>query len=557
MTKPIQLVRKFALELMNMQRQRFSAIDYILINMPMSLPPIPDERNLIQRQILGEPPLSLLEFEQNLERIGDDPRPIGIILYLRGIALPLADLQTVRDAVLRLRDKGKRVIAYSARYDTSSYYLASAADEIILQPAGVLDVTGLLRQQVFMRDGLDAVGLQFDSVAISPYKGVYDTFTRMEPSKEGEEQMNRLLDSMYQILIDGIASTRKMKEAQVKKMIDGAPYLGEEAIKKGYIDTVLNEEALIDYLGITNITPWEEASSQLFFPVKDFGQKYVGVLYAGGLIMDGESASPPADIPIPVPFVGGERLGDITFNQQIRNIMQDEDCAAVVLYVDSGGGSATASEAMASALDELAKDRPLVVYMGGVAASGGYYIATPAQWIVAQSGTITGSIGVILGKLVNSELLHKLRFNAVEYMRGKNADLISSEKPFSDAQRKQMRAGIENAYDFFITRVANSRNMSKEQVDAIGGGRVWTGEQALENGLIDEIGGLRQAIKKARELAKLGDDAPSVLLREKGKALGVQLARRNPAAVMGYLVDNVQAMTNRAQYIMPFELHDK
>lgn len=134
------------------------------------------------------------------------------------------------------------------------------------------------------------------------------------------------------------------------------------------------------------------------------------------MIVDGKSASPPADTPVPIPFVGGERLGDMTLNQQVRNLMKDEQCAALVLYIDSGGGSASASESMASALEEFAKTRPLVVYMGGVAASGGYYIATPAHWIVAQSGTITGSIGVIMGKLVNSELLQKLKLNAVSYM---------------------------------------------------------------------------------------------------------------------------------------------
>ena len=169
----------------------------------------------------------------------------------------------------------------------------------------------------------------------------------------------------------------------------------------------MSEEALVEYLGVTKITMWEEADGQLYLPVRDFGGKYLAVLYAGGMIVDGESATPPSDVPVPVPFVGGERLGDITLNQQVRNLMKDPQCGALVLYIDSGGGSATASESMASALGEFAKSRPLVVCMGGVAASGGYYIATPAHWIVAQPGTITGSIGVIMGKLVNSESTKK------------------------------------------------------------------------------------------------------------------------------------------------------
>lgn len=556
MSKTLQMIQQLSVNLLNMQRQRYKAIDYVMINVPSQFPTIPEERNLIQRQVLGEPAMSLLEFEQNLERIGDDPRPIGVILYLRGIAVSLADLQTIRDAIARLREKGKRVISYSARYDTRSYYLASACDEILMLPGGILDSTGLHSQQVFLKDGLAVVGLKFDSVAISPFKGAMDTFTRTEPSDEGREQINWLLDSTFNMIIDGIASTRKMKPDAVKKMIDTSPHLDDNALEKGYIDGIMNEERLIDYLGITKITPWEEADQQIYLPVKDLSKKYVGVIYAGGMIVDGESAKPPADSPIPIPFVGGERLGDMTLNQQVRNLMQDEQCAALVLYVDSGGGSASASESMASTLGEFAKDRPFVVYMGGVAASGGYYIATPADWIVAQAGTITGSIGVIMGKLVNNELLKKLRFNAVSYLRGDNADITSSDNPFNDAQREQIRESIEHIYGQFISRVARSRGKTTEEIDAIGGGRVWTGEQALENGLIDEIGNLRTAINKARELAKLPDDAPSVFIRDKGKPIGAQLAQQNPAAYAKYVVDNVEMMTNRAQYLLPFDWRD-
>ena len=214
-----------------------------------------------------------------------------------------------------------------------------------------------------------------------------------------------------------------MKADAVKRMIDGAIHLSEDALEQGYVDGIMNEEALVTYLGVNKLTMWEEANQQLYLPVRDFSGRYVAVLYAGGMIVDGESATPPSDVPVPIPFVGGERMGDITVNQQLRNLMRDPACGALVLYIDSGGGSASASESMASALSEFAKSRPLVVYMGGVAASGGYYIATPAHWIVAQAGAITGSIGVIMGKLVNSEMLKKLRFNPVSYLRGDNADL--------------------------------------------------------------------------------------------------------------------------------------
>ena len=553
MSKTKRLFQQVSVSLLNMQRQRHKAIDYVMIKVPSQFPPIPAERSFIQRQVLGAPPMSLLEFVDALERIGDDPRPIGVVLYFRGLSASIANLQTMRDAITRLREKGKRVLSYAPGYRTLDYYVASACDDILLPPGGLLETAGLFSQQVFLKAGLEAVGLQFDTVAISPYKGAADSLTRTEPSQEGREQTNWLLDSVFDAMVDGIAATRKMKPDAVKRMIDQAVHLGDDALEQGYVDGIMNEERLVEHLGITKMTMWEEANQQIYLPSRDFNQKYVAVIYAGGMIVDGESASPPSDLPIPVPFVGGERLGDITLNQQVRHLMKDPDCAALVLYIDSGGGSAAASESMASALDEFAKSRPLVAFMGGVAASGGYYIATPAGWIVAQAGTITGSIGVIVGKLVNSDLLKKLRFNAVSYLRGDNADIIAGESKFSEAQREMFRGSVEYIYDRFLTRVADSRGKTREEIDAIGGGRVWTGEQAMNNGLVDEIGNLHSAISKARELANLSSTAPSVLVRGKGKPVGVELAEKNPAALAKYVVDNIEMMTSRAQCIMPFD----
>lgn len=553
MSKTSRVIQQLSANLLNMQRARVKAIDYVMIKMPAAFAPIPSKRNFLQQQILGPAPMSLLEFVAALERIADDPRPLGVIFYFRGFSASTADLQTMRAAITRLREKGKRALAYAPGYRTLDYFVASACDEILLQPGGMLETSGLFSQQVFLKEGLAAAGLRFDAIAISPYKGAADSLTRAEPSAEGREQTNWLLDSIYEMIVDGIAATRKLKPETVKAMIDQAVHVTEDALSSGFVDGVLSEEALPEYLGVNKLTMWEEADSQLYLPLRDFGGKYVAVLYAGGMIVDGESATPPSDVPVPVPFVGGERLGDVTLNQQTRHLMKDPACGALVLYIDSGGGSATASESMSSALAEFAKTRPLVVCMGGVAASGGYYIATPAHWIVAQPGSITGSIGVIMGKLVNSELLKKLRFNPVSYLRGENADLVAGKSPFSDAQRELMRASVEHIYQQFLERVAHSRDMSAAEIDGIGGGRVWTGQQALERGLVDELGDLHSALDKARQLAKLPETAPAVLIREKGKPIGVELAERNPAALAKYLVENIEMMTSRTQYLMDFD----
>ncbi len=553
MSKTMRMIQQVSVSLLNMQRARVQAIDYVMIKVPSSFAPVPKERNFVQRQILGAPPMSLMEFVDALERIAEDPRPLGVILYFRGLSASTADLQTMRDAILRLREKGKRALSYAPAYRTREYYVASACDEVLLPPGGMLETSGIFSQQVFLKEGLGAVGLLWDSVAISPYKGAADSLARSEPSPEGAEQTNWLLDSVYDAIVDGIAATRKMKPEEVKYMIDGALHMSDAALDSGYVDGVMNEEQLLEYLGISKITMWEEANGQIYLPERDFSGKYIGVIYAGGAIVDGESASPPSDMPIPLPFVGSERLGDITLNQQARNLMQDPQCGALVLYIDSGGGSATASESMASALGEFAKSRPLVVYMGGVAASGGYYIATPAHWIVAQPSTITGSIGVLMGKLVNSEMLKKLRFNAYSYLRGDNADWIASDSEFSEAQREMVRGSIEHIYEQFIGRVGESRGKSPDEVDAIGGGRVWTGAQALEHGLVDELGSLRRAVDKARELASLPEAAPAVLVREKGKPIGAQVAEQNPAALANYALEGLELLSNRAQCLMPFE----
>ena len=249
-----------------------------------------------------------------------------------------------------------------------------------------------------------------------------------------------------------------MKADEVRAMIDGGLHMGDDALEKGYVDGIMNEEQLIEYLGITKVTMWEEADGQILLPERDFSSKYVGVIYGGGTIVDGESATPPSDMPIPLPVVGGERLGDITLNQQVRNLMKDPQCGALVLYIDSGGGSATASESMASACGRV---RQVASVSGPSWAAWRHRAATTsrrrAHWIVAQAGTITGSIGVLMGKLVNNEMLQKLHVNAFSYLRGDNADLMTGESPFSDAQRAIVRGSIEHIYELFLDRVAESR----------------------------------------------------------------------------------------------------
>jgi protease IV len=546
-------------EINNHYRRDVDDIGYILFSLPDAMPALPQPRGLVRRRILGEPPLSLWELERRFHRIADDPRPTGVILYLRGFAMSLADLQTLRGGITRLREAGKRVVCFAQGYDLATYYVASAADEIIIQPGGTVFTIGLRQEATFLKDALARVGVEVDSVAISPYKGAADSLTRDDISEEGRAQLEWLLDNRYGQIIEGIAEGRGFTVEKIREMIDNAPYLDTFAKGVAMVDAICTEEELYTYLNTKHITPWEEADKKVYLKFREPHEQYVALLTVEGVMVQGESANPPGESPIPIPVVGSGRAGDVTVVRQVRALMEDENLGAVVLYIDSGGGSATAAEAMTSALNELAARVPLIVYMNGAAASGGYYIATAAQHIVAQPGTITGSIGVLLFKPVAGGLRDMLRINAVEFKRGQNADIFSGTQRFSDDQRVWLRESIERTYDLFLERVARARHMEKDAVDAVGGGRVWTGAQALENGLVDELGDLRTAIDRARERAGLPADAPVGLVRGKTKPLAPQVAEgANPAAYLSYLQRGVAlTLDAQPQTLTPLTIHDK
>ncbi len=553
---PLRVVRRLALALSNWRRRRFRQIDYVVLHLPPRLPALPIPRSWLERRILGDPPLSLYELARVCQRLGQDPRPTGLLLYLRGLHMPLADLQTLREILQDLRRRGKRVVCFAHAYDLPAYYLASVADQVVLQPGGELHTLGLLSSAVFLGDALAALGLRAEAVAISPYKTAFDPLTRSHISPHMREQLDWLLDSRYEVILRGIAEGRGMAPDAVRAMVDGAPYLDREALDAGYVDALLTEEDLPAHLQAAHFVPWERAVRLLPRPWQDPAQRAVAVLPLSGLMVEGESRRPPVDIPIPI--LGEERLGSVTVVRQVRNLLRDRRVGAVVLYVESGGGAADAAEAITSALSQLAGDRPLVACMGGVAASGGYHVATPARWIVAQPGTITGSIGVVDLKIVGGELLERLRFNAVEVARGANATLHSPLTPWTDAQRQAVQRSVERVYRLFVDRVARSRGLSPEAVDAVGGGRVWTGAQALERGLVDQLGGLDAALAKARALAGLPPDAPVTVVWGRGRPLGPQLAASaDPAASLAYLLGNLEALGSaRPQLLLPWRWRD-
>jgi protease IV len=435
-------------------------------------------------------------------------------------------------------------------------------DKIIMQPSGAFMPTGLYTSAFYLRDALAMVGVEMDVIAITPYKGALDQFSQAGESAETAAQIGWILDSRYQQIVSAIAAGRGVSTDAVTAMIDGGIYTDQQALDAGYLDGLVYEEDLPAFLNATTLVSLQRAVKRLKIPPPlPFSPDAVAIIPIMGMMMDGESAAPPVDLPFQVPVVGDETAGSDTIVRQIRAVIEDDSAKAVVLYVDSGGGAVTAASAMGRALEALAKTRPIVVYMHSVAASGGYWVATPSQWIMAQAGTITGSIGVVLGKAVASRTPSLLHIGTSEHTRGANADVFSTSRPFSESQRAAMRAGVEHTYREFVQRVADSRHMTFEQVDAISGGRVWTGEQALANGLIDEIGDLRGAIRKARSLANLPDHAPTFLVEAddawippQAKAEIVPAAARSADGIL-YALRNAQRIGNaRAQVILPWRL---
>jgi protease-4 len=548
-------VGQVAVDLVNAQRARQLAepLRVVQFNLPAAMPALPDTRNLIEQRLFGRSPMSVAEFETALRRLMKHAGHEAIIVVMNNLAMALADLQSLRDALLRYRAAGHRVYAYAQGYDMASYLLATAADEIWLQPGAPVVTTGLVQQQVFLKNALDTVGLEADVVAISPYKSAADALSLAEPSAESRAQVEWLLDSEYEVMLSTMANGRGKTLESVRAMINTAPHTDAQALELGYVDHICNEEGFAARAGSAPVM-WEDADARLPLDVR-FDQDYVAIVPLTGMIVNGSSARPPVDIP--VPLVGGERMGDATVVQAIRQLMEDDNARAVVLFIDSPGGSATASEAIASALDELARTRPVVAVMGSVAASGGYYISTPADWVVAQPLTITGSIGVVMAKLITNEMLKKLRFNPFYYLRGDNAAMFTPISRFTQDERDKLREAITRIYDVFLQRVADARKKKVEEIDAIGGGRVWTGAQALEHGLIDQLGGLYEGLAKARELAGLHAEAPARLFRVKGsKPLPAQVAEKvDPAAAVNYWYAGVTALANgQALYLTPYEL---
>jgi protease-4 len=508
----LYIIRFFLRAVGNSLRRLMPAPDFVVFTLEGPYPQLKQPPRSLLHRAIRPPQLSLQELTEQFRTVARDSRVRGVILHLRPLQMPLARLDTLRDLIDELRQAGKQVVAWSYSYDDSTYYVASAADEVLLLPGGTFAPLGLLSGHMYFAEALDRIGLKADVLQISPYKSAGDMLSRRKMSDEVREMTNWLLDGTYHEMVQAIAQGRQLDEDGAKALIDETPCTDLEAKEIGAIDEIVSEEELPAYLQQgeqpPRLLPWERAARRLPRGPLPRPGRYVALVSIEGMIVDGHSQRPPMELPIPIPLTMDRRSGDLSVVPLVRRLIADRRAAAVVLYVDSRGGSGTASESMRAALARLAKKKPLVVAMGDVAASGGYWVSVPGRTLIAQPNTITGSIGVLLARIHNAGLLDKLLINREVIVRGDGSLISDFDHPLTDQERNKLWGYLERAYDLFLDRVAESRNMTRDAVDAVGAGRVWNGRQAVERGLVDELGGLEQALDKARQLAGLTERAP-------------------------------------------------
>jgi protease-4 len=452
--------------------------------------------------VFGADELTVRGYIELIRKAKVDPRITGILLRPGSLSSPFwAKIQEVRDALNDFRASGKYVHAWLEYAGDREYYLASAADRVYLLPSATLDLTGIASYELFLRGTFDWIGTYPDFMHVGDYKSAVNTYLEKTFTPAHREMADSLNHSQYDQLVRGIADARKKSEGEVRALIDQGPFLPVDALRLGLIDEVAYEDELDDINDDLRGAEFIDAEDYAQVSWRATGVKQrtkVAVINAVGVINSGASGFDP---------VNGAVVGADSLVEYIREARADRSIRAIVLRVDSPGGSSTASDVIWRELSISRENaRPLIVSMSDLAASGGYYIALAGDAIVAQPGTLTGSIGVYTGKFVTSGSFEKLGANIEAVSRGKQAEMYSSDRRFSAEERKKIEESMQAVYDQFVERTAAARHMSPEKVDEVAQGRVWTGEQAKQIGLVDELGGLYRAIDLAKQRARIPAD---------------------------------------------------
>ncbi len=458
-------------------------------------------------------PLLLTEATAEIRRAADDERVSSLYLEIQDVGLGWAGAAELRDAVAAFSASGKPCYAWADGYDNKAYYVASACSEVYLSPAGVMLVNGFAITTEYYAGTLEKLGVTANFEHVGDFKSAIEPYTRAEPSESASIAMEQMLDGLFDEMLRGIAEGRELSPDEVRALVDDPPITPADALARGMVDGLKWRDEVAEGLAGEDHTKLSKyRTPKLGFNVG----KSIAVVHADGAIVSGESGAP---------LFGGSMVGDRSMIDILDDVRTDDDVVAVVLRVNSPGGSGLASDNIWRALERVSDEgKPVVVSMGDYAASGGYYIAAGADWIVAEPSTLTGSIGVFGGKMNLGGVFEKVGITTHTYRRGQMSEIFSPTSNFSDPEREKFRGFLQSFYDLFLQRVAEGRQMTVEQVHEVAQGRVWTGQQAKERSLVDEIGGLDVAVAKAKELAGTGDQEVSIQRLPRRKTLFDQLA---------------------------------
>ncbi|MGD0896790.1 MAG: signal peptide peptidase SppA [Thermoguttaceae bacterium] len=480
----------------------------------------------IQSGLFGELQPSLGKLIDRMDEAAADKAVAAVWLRIEDLELGRGKIHELRAAVARLRKAGKPVYAELTTADTGQYLLAAACDQVVMPPSGMLFLPGVRAEVTFLKGLLDKLGLEFDALQMGKYKSAAEPLTRKEMSKPFRESLDAIVDDVYEQMAATIAADRRLKDYQVKTLIDQGLFTASSAKRAGLVDDVLYadqfEESLAKRLGadkIDLVTNYKKKQIDTDFsglgglmklielfsggkPSEKGGAKpKIAVVYAVGPIVEGKGASQ---------WMSENSIGSTTMVENLRKAADDPKVAAIVLRIDSPGGSAVASDLIWRETARLKK--PLIASMGDVAGSGGYYIAMAARRIVAEPGTLTGSIGVIGGKLVTRGLCDKIGVTSEVISRGKLSGTFSSDQPFSADERKAITDILLETYGQFVAKAAQGRKMSPARLEQLAQGRVYTGRMAKNLGLVDQLGTLKDAIVEAKKAAGLKPEAEVDLL---------------------------------------------
>jgi protease-4 len=459
------------------------------------------------KRYFGGPDQSLTGLLMQFKKAKVDNRIKAIVLDINMSGVGWGKAEEIRDAITDFRSSGKPVYAYIEFGLNKEYYIATACDKIVVPPPGELFINGLAADVMFFRGSLDKLGIYPDIFQIGKYKSAGNMFTQKEMTDAHREYINSLLDDLYGRYVNTIAQARNKTPDEVRALIDNAPYNAEQAKQAGLIDEALYRDELEKQ--IKTSLGYKETDAFVSVRGVDYrdvspeslglnkGER-IAVIYATGDIGSGSSENSPS---------GDQSIGSDTVTKALNHAAEDKTIKAVILRVDSPGGSGLASDIIWRAVETTNQKKPVVVSMSDVAASGGYYISASAAKIIAQPSTITGSIGVVAGKPVMRGFYDWLGISNEYVLRGKTAGMFRETEKFSDEERVKFEEWIKTTYyRDFVPKVAKGRNKDAQFVDSVGQGRVWTGSQAKERGLVDDFGGLDKAIEVAKQLAKIPAD---------------------------------------------------